>query len=83
VTAGPEVAGHFWTALAELESPERRALLAFRREGAYRVFPGVEQGGALIWGLTFVILRRFLSLLPREGGGGGRRGPGTAAGPGR
>ena len=73
VTAGPEVAGHFWTPLAELEIPSRRALLAFRREGAYRVFPGVAQGEALIWGLTFVILRRFLSLLPR-GEGVDRRG---------
>ena len=68
VRPGPEIAGHRWTPLARLEDPALRGTLAFRREGALRVFPTVELGGLTVWGLTFVILRRFLRRLPREGG---------------
>lgn len=70
VRHGPEVDGHLWVPLAELEAPERRSVLAFRRAGALRAFPAVEVGGLTIWGLTFAILRRFLDELPREPGGG-------------
>ncbi len=73
---GPEVDGHLWVPLAELEAPGRRSVLAFRRGGALRTFPAVEVGGLTIWGLTFAIVRRFLADLPREPGGpspGGRR----------
>lgn len=66
VRHGPEVAGHRWVPLAELEAPDRRTILTFRREGALRVFPAVEVGGLTIWGLTFAIVQRFLDELPRE-----------------
>ena len=66
VRHGPEVDGHLWVPLAELEAPGRRSVLTFRRAGALRAFPAVEVGGLTIWGLTFAILRRFLEELPRE-----------------
>lgn len=65
VRPGPEIAGHRWTALRELEDPARRGILSFRREGALRVFPTIELDGLTVWGLTFVIVRRFLRHLPR------------------
>lgn len=64
VEAGPEVAGHHWAPLRTFQDPDRRSVLTFRREGALRAFPTVEVGGLTVWGLTFVILRRFLELLP-------------------
>lgn len=67
VQPGPEIAGHRWTALRELEDPALRGTLAFRREGALRVFPTIELEGLTVWGLTFVIVRRFLRRLPRAG----------------
>ena len=70
VRPGPEIAGHRWTPLARLEDPALRGTLSFRREGALRVFPTVELEELTVWGLTFVILRRFLRRLPREGGAG-------------
>lgn len=70
---GPEVDGHLWVPLAELEAPGRRSVLTFRRAGALRAFPAVEVGGLTIWGLTFAIVRRFLEELPREPEG--RRSP--------
>ena len=70
VRPGPEIAGHRWTPLARLEDPSLRGTLTFRREGALRVFPTVELEGLTVWGLTFVILRRFLRRLPREDGAG-------------
>lgn len=66
VEHGPEVDGHLWVPLSELEAPGRRAVLTFRRSGALRAFPAVEVGGLTVWGLTFVILRRFLDVLPRD-----------------
>lgn len=90
VEAGPEVADHLWTPLRSLRDPERRSVLTFRREDALRAFPTVEVGGLTVWGLTFAILRRFLSLLPEEatsGASGPRQGgrarpDGRAAAPG-
>ncbi len=70
VEAGVEAADHFWLPLAELESPDRRTVLAFRRDGVRRFFPGVAHRKGVIWGLTFALLRRFLGLLPRAGGDG-------------
>ena len=67
---GPEVDGHLWVPLAELEAPGRRSVLTFRRAGALRAFPAVEVGGLTIWGLTFAIVRRFLEELPRGSGHG-------------
>lgn len=69
VRHGPEVVGHRWIPLAELEAPGRRTTLTFRREGALRVFPAVEVGELTIWGLTFAIVQRFLGELPRESAG--------------
>lgn len=68
VRAGREVAGHFWTPLAALESPGRRIVLTFRRDGALRAFPGIGHPEGIVWGLTFALLRRFLRLLPRADG---------------
>lgn len=70
VEAGPEVAGHLWTPLRTFEDPDRRSVLTFRRGGALRAFPAVEVDGLTVWGLTYAILRRFLSLLPDGGAGG-------------
>lgn len=70
VEVGVEAADHFWLPLAALESPDRRTVLAFRRDGARRFFPGVRHGKGVIWGLTFALLRRFLGLLPRADGDG-------------
>jgi 8-oxo-dGTP pyrophosphatase MutT (NUDIX family) len=67
VEAGVEAADHFWLRLGELESPGRRTVLAFRRDGVRRFFPGVAHRKGVIWGLTFALLRRFLGLLPRAG----------------
>lgn len=72
VRHGEEVDGHLWVPLSELASPDRRSVLAFRRDGALRTFPAVEVGGLTIWGLTFAIVRRFLDELARDPGGGGR-----------
>lgn len=69
VRPGPEISGHRWTRLDELEDPALRGTLSFRRDGALRVFPTVELDGLTVWGLTFVIVRRFLRMLPRGGGG--------------
>lgn len=80
VCPGPEVADHFWVPLEELDRPERRSVLTLSRGGAFRAFPTVEYRGYTIWGLTFVILSRFLSLLPRLPGGGTR--PREPVGPG-
>lgn len=63
VRAGPEIAGHRWSALRELVDPGLRGTLAFRREGALRVFPTIELDDLTVWGLTFVIVRRFLHRL--------------------
>lgn len=67
VDPGREVAGHFWLSLPALESPRHRTVLTFRRDGALRVFPGVGHEQGVVWGLTWAVVRRFLSLLPREG----------------
>lgn len=64
VEAGPEVDGHLWTPLRTLQDPERRSVLTFRRDDAIRAFPTVEVEGLTVWGLTLVIFRRFLGLLP-------------------
>lgn len=77
VRPGPEIAGHRWTALALLEDPGLRGTLAIRREGALRVFPTIELEGLTVWGLTFVILRRFLRRLPRGVGAGVDAGRGS------
>lgn len=66
VEAGPEVDGHLWTPLRTLQDPERSSVLTFRRDDAIRAFPTVEVGGLTVWGLTLVIFRRFLGLLPEE-----------------
>lgn len=63
---GPEIQGHLWVPLSELEAPDRRTILTFRRDDVLRVFPAVEVEGLTIWGLTFAIVRRFLEALPRE-----------------
>lgn len=60
VSPGPEISGHRWSALRELVDPDLRGTLAFRREGALRVFPTIELDDLTVWGLTFVIVRRFL-----------------------
>lgn len=83
VEAGPEVAGHLWTPLRTFRDPERRSVLTFRRGDALRAFPTVEVGGLTVWGLTYVILRRFLDLLPPDpdaaGAPGAREDGGRAA----
>lgn len=70
VRHGPEIQGHLWVPLSELEAPDRRTILTFRRDAALRVFPAVEVEGLTIWGLTFAIVRRFLEALPRRRSGG-------------
>lgn len=80
VEAGPEVDGHLWTPLRTLQDPERRSVLTFRRDDAFRAFPAVEVGGLTVWGLTLVIFRRFLGLLPPEEDPGDTPAPGAGTG---
>lgn len=77
VRHGPEIIGHRWVGLAELADPGRRSVLTFRRGQSFRAFPAVGSGEEPIWGLTYLIVKRLLSVLPDEvvgraaGGDGG------------
>jgi 8-oxo-dGTP pyrophosphatase MutT (NUDIX family) len=61
-----EVTAHLWIPLAALEAPEHRSTLTFRRGGAFRAFPTIEYGGHTIWGLTYLVVERFLDAVRRE-----------------
>lgn len=54
-----ELAGHLWIPIAELVDPERRSSL--RRETPVpREFETIEYAGAVVWGMTLMIVQDFL-----------------------
>lgn len=61
-----EVTGHLWIPLDALAAPEHRSVLTFRRGGALRAFPTIEYGGHTIWGLTYLVVARFLAAVAPE-----------------
>lgn len=75
VRHGPEVTDHVWVPLSAFRDPELRSVLTLRREQTFRAFPTLEYGGYTIWGLTHLILRRFLERA------GELAGPDPASGP--
>lgn len=60
-----EVSGHLWVPVRELRNPANRSELALEREDGRRTFPTIQVEGRTIWGLTFEIVRRFLTLAGR------------------
>lgn len=63
-----EVTGHLWVPVDALAAPEHRGVLTFRRGGAIRAFPTIEYGGHTIWGLTYLVVQRFLEATREEAG---------------
>lgn len=57
-----EIAGHIWVPLPALAAPGRRSTLT-RAEPTSRVFPTIEYGGEVIWGLTHAVIENFLARL--------------------
>lgn len=54
-----ELAGHLWIPVADLADPGRRS--SFRRETPEpRVFETIEYAGAVVWGMTLMIVQDFL-----------------------
>lgn len=54
-----ELAGHLWIPITELVDPERRS--SFRREVPVpREFETIEYAGAVVWGMTLMIVEDFL-----------------------
>lgn len=72
VRPGPEITAHRWIGLPELADPESRSVRTFRRGRSFRAFPAVASGEEEIWGLTYLIVKRLLRVLPEELTGGRR-----------
>jgi 8-oxo-dGTP pyrophosphatase MutT (NUDIX family) len=56
-----ELTGHAWIPVAALADPVYRTQLV-RESPTRRVFPAIEYGDDVIWGLTFAILEDFLEV---------------------
>lgn len=63
IRESPEIEGHFWVPVSELETPARRSALTLRRDGDTFRFPTIEYDGYTVWGLTYSIVQNFLELL--------------------
>lgn len=63
VRANYEVRGHIWVPVAALADEGFRSVLRLEGRESRRDFPTIEYEGYTIWGLTFRIVSRFLTVL--------------------
>jgi len=60
--ASPEVDQIFWTPLSQLWSPEASGTVDIQLGDMTRTFPCLREGGNVVWGLTYRILRNLERL---------------------